>query len=113
MPVYGFRCPQCGLAFDVSRPMRLAGDPATCPMDGTPSDRIFAAIATIGGAKQEQASGRIDGGAQAPPPPPPPAPQPSGYAHFGHSHGAGVGGHAHGGFRPQPPAAGNNSGTKS
>jgi putative FmdB family regulatory protein len=101
MPVYGFRCPQCGLAFDVSRPMRLAGDPATCPMDGTPSDRIFAAIATIGGAKQEQAT------------PPPPAPQPSGYAHFGHSHGAGVGGHAHGGFRPQPPAAGNNSGTKS
>ena len=97
MPVYGFRCPECGLAFDVSRPMRLAGDPATCPMDGAPSQRLWEGIATIGGAKQEEAT------------PAAPAPKPAGYSHFGHSHGAGVGGHAHGGFRPQPPATGSTS----
>lgn len=93
MPMYGFRCPQCGSEFEVSRPMRDAGKPTTCPMDGAVSSRIFTATATIGGAKQESAT------------PAAPQPQaPAGYSHFGHSHGAGVGGHAHGGFKPQPPA---------
>jgi putative FmdB family regulatory protein len=98
MPMYGFRCPQCGLEFEVARPMRLAGDPATCPMDGTVSQRIFAPVATIGGAKQEQKE------------PPAPKPQSGGFSHFGHSHGPGVAAHSHGGFRPQPPRSSGDTG---
>lgn len=94
MPMYGFRCPACGSEFEVSRPMRDAGNPTTCPMDGAVSSRVFTATATIGGTKQEAAA------------PAAPKPQaPSGYNHFGHSHGMGAASHGHGGgFKPQPPA---------
>ncbi|GAA4704566.1 zinc ribbon domain-containing protein [Pseudonocardia yuanmonensis] len=40
MPTYAFRCPHCG-GFDVIRPMREAGAPATCPECGTAARRVF------------------------------------------------------------------------
>jgi putative FmdB family regulatory protein len=93
MPLYPFRCPQCGLEFEVSRPMSKAGDPATCPLDGATGTRIFTAPARLTAGRGESAP--------APTPPPRPA---STWSHFGHTHGAGVAAHSHGPYRP-PPAA--------
>src|SRR3989304_1844137 len=39
--LYDFRCPKCGRQFEVSRPMSRAGEPAHCPNDGTPSERVY------------------------------------------------------------------------
>lgn len=90
--MYGFRCPRCGMEFEVSRKMSAASNPATCPLDGEVSDRIFTAPATI------------LGGRKADVPPPAPAAQPaSQWSHFGHSHGYGAAGHSHGAPRPATP----------
>ncbi len=86
MPMYGFRCPACQLEFEVSRPMKDAGNPASCPMDGRQSDRIFTAPVTIGGRR----SAPEEAAAPAAPP------RPGGISHYGHSHGFGGGGHSHG-----------------
>jgi putative FmdB family regulatory protein len=95
MPMYGFRCPECGLEFEVSRKMSEATKPATCPLDGVVGERIFTAVATIMGGRRSE-------------PPPDPAgaaaPKPQNqWSHFGHSHGFGTGGHAHGAPRPATP----------
>ena len=76
MPRYGFRCTQCGIEFEVSRPMSQAGDPASCPHDGAAGTRIFHVPTTIS-----------SGGSSAPTPP-------SGGGH-GHDHAPGAGGHSH------------------
>ena len=94
MPLYAFRCPQCGLEFEVSRKMSAASDPANCPLDDAAGTRVFTAPMTL--------SNR---GVDAPPAPPAAPQQPSGWSHFGHSHGGGVGGHSHGPRRPPPPPA--------
>lgn len=70
MPRYGFRCTQCGVEFEVSRPMSQAGDPASCPHDGAPGTRIFHVPVTISGGSSS-------------------LPAPSGGADHGHSHGSG------------------------
>ena len=44
MPHYDFRCPQCGLEYEVSRPISRATDPAPCPTDATPGERVFAPV---------------------------------------------------------------------
>ncbi|MDQ3401866.1 MAG: zinc ribbon domain-containing protein [Actinomycetota bacterium] len=31
MPMYEFRCRECGSTFDVNRPMSESSDPAACP----------------------------------------------------------------------------------
>ena len=41
MPKYDFRCPTCGLEFEVSRPMSQATEPAECPHDASPAERVF------------------------------------------------------------------------
>lgn len=41
MPLYDFRCPKCGLKFEVSRPLSKATDAAFCPQDGAESERVF------------------------------------------------------------------------
>jgi putative FmdB family regulatory protein len=76
MPLYDFRCPKCGLAFEVSRPFSRATDPAQCPQDGETAERVFTMPVSFvkGGASQapvESPSAAID--------------------HHGHSHG-----HSHG-----------------
>ena len=94
MPLYGFRCLQCSLEFEVSRKMSEASNPASCPMDGAASERIFTAPVKIGQR----------GGDAPPPPPPSPKPAGGGFSHFGHSHGYGTSSHSHGGpVRPNPP----------
>jgi putative FmdB family regulatory protein len=40
MPVYAFRCADCG-PFDVFRPVVEAGVPALCPACGTEARRVF------------------------------------------------------------------------
>ena len=87
MPLYDFRGKNCGLEFEVSRPLARATDPAFCPMDGSESDRVFTMPGTFI---------RNNPGDQ-PIPKPPSAPQGgSGWSHFGHSHAPGAGGHSHG-----------------
>jgi putative FmdB family regulatory protein len=84
MPLYDFRCNQCGLEFEVSRPLARAMEPAYCPIDNTASERVF----TMPGTFVRQ-SERRDGDIPRPP-------QQSGaFSHFGHSHGASAGGHSH------------------
>ena len=41
MPLYDYRCPKCGLEFEVSRPISRATDPAMCPLDNEASERVF------------------------------------------------------------------------
>jgi putative FmdB family regulatory protein len=41
MPIYGFRCPACNMEFEVSRPMKDAGNPVNCPLDGETATRLF------------------------------------------------------------------------
>lgn len=81
MPLYDFRCPKCGLEFEVSRPFSRATDPAMCPQDGTESDRVFTMPMTfVPGAAQQPGTGAPDLGLG------------DGHGH-GHSHGPGT--HTH------------------
>ncbi|HWO74114.1 MAG TPA: zinc ribbon domain-containing protein [Dehalococcoidia bacterium] len=60
MPLYDYRCPKCGLEFEVSRPFSRAGEPVNCPQDGTVSERLFSFRVTVikglsgGGESEEQ-----------------------------------------------------------
>ena len=79
MPRYDFRCPTCGLEFEVSRPFSRATEPATCPQDGATAERVFTMPMTF-----------MPGSASEPMAPPPPG----GFGHdHGHSHGPGT--HTH------------------
>ena len=53
MPLYDFRCPKCGLEFEVTRPISRASEPALCPWDKTASERVFKMPTTFvrGGAR--------------------------------------------------------------
>jgi len=85
MPRYPFRCEVCGVAFEVSRPMRNAGDDAQCPADGARAIRILEMPATNFNRPSTAPAG----------------PPERGYSHYGHTHGPGVGRHSHGpGGRP-------------
>jgi putative FmdB family regulatory protein len=79
MPLYDFRCPKCGLDFEVSRPISRATEPASCPQDGSAAERVFTMPITYikGGASMPPASDADAGGDS-----------------HGHSHGPG--GHSHG-----------------
>jgi len=81
MPLYDFRCPECSLEFEVSRPISRASEPATCPQDGATAERIFTMPMTFTRGGADSASLPV----------PPPSPGMSGH---GHSHGPG--GHTHG-----------------
>jgi putative FmdB family regulatory protein len=82
MPLYDFRCPKCGLEFEVSRPFSRATEPAMCPQDGTESERVFTMPMTfVPGSAQEPGSSMPDLGGHD-----------HGHGH-GHSHGPGT--HTH------------------
>lgn len=76
---YPFRCTACGLEFEISRPIREAGNDATCPTDGAVAQRIF----TVPAMNFNRPASTT------------PAPPSSGFSHHGHSHGAGTGHHSH------------------
>ena len=79
MPLYDFRCPKCGLEFEVSRPISRATAAAMCPQDGTESERVFTMRMTFvrgSGGSAGSASPTADFG--------------------GHGHDHGPGGHSHG-----------------
>ena len=83
MPIYDYRCPKCGLEFEVSRSFSRATEPAMCPADGTESERLFRMPMTF------VKGGTIGtGGGSAMPPE---------GADLGHDHGHthGPGGHTH------------------
>jgi putative FmdB family regulatory protein len=80
MPLYDFRCPKCGLEFEVSRPFIRATEPAQCPQDNEPAERVFTMPVSF-----------VKGGAS---PAPTPSPSAALDAHgHGHSHGPGT--HTH------------------
>jgi putative FmdB family regulatory protein len=43
MPRYAYACQQCEAEFDLERPMSDAGLPASCPVCGEASTRVFSA----------------------------------------------------------------------
>ena len=43
MPLYEFRCPECGRSFEVRRGFGEAGQTAACPDDGAVGERLFSA----------------------------------------------------------------------
>lgn len=80
---YDFRCPRCGLRFEVSRPMSQAAEPAPCPQDGTLAERVYTMPITFvkGGAAEEGSSSAGSG---------------HGHDHaHGHGHSHGPGTHTH------------------
>jgi putative FmdB family regulatory protein len=83
LPLYDFRCPKCGLEFEVSRPISRASEPAHCPQDNTESERVFTMPMTF-----------MRGSAGETPPSPPPGGSSAGHGHdHGHTHGPGT--HTH------------------
>ncbi len=43
MPIYPYRCPACGLDFEVSRRLADRTKPALCPHDGAEGKRLMTA----------------------------------------------------------------------
>jgi putative FmdB family regulatory protein len=84
MPLYGFRCPKCGLEFDVSRPMSRSGEPAFCLVDNTECERQITMPMTY--VKSDPSAATK----------PPPAQGAGSWSHHGHSHGFGSSSHTHG-----------------
>ncbi|HXH22150.1 MAG TPA: zinc ribbon domain-containing protein [Dehalococcoidia bacterium] len=85
MPRYDFRCPRCGLEFEVSRPFSQATDPANCPNDGTQAERVFSMPMTF-----------VKGSESSPPSDSSPSSGDGGHSHgHGHGHTHGPGGHTH------------------
>ncbi|HXJ80695.1 MAG TPA: FmdB family zinc ribbon protein [Candidatus Methylomirabilis sp.] len=82
MARYSFRCPECRLSFEISRPMSEASQAATCPADGATATRVFVAPDMV----LKRSTGPVA----------PAAPRSSGFSHHGHSHGPGSRHHSHG-----------------
>jgi putative FmdB family regulatory protein len=83
--LYDYRCTQCGLEFEVSRPISQAAEPARCPADSAESTRVFTMPMTF--SKKDFRGPSTS------------APAPTGWRHHGHSHGAGTARHSHRGPR--------------
>jgi putative FmdB family regulatory protein len=50
MPRYDFRCRECAQTFEVSRPMKAAGDPAPCPAGHRDTVKLLSTVAVGGRA---------------------------------------------------------------
>jgi putative FmdB family regulatory protein len=92
MPLYDFRCPKCGLEFEVSRPMSRSDEPAYCLIDGTQSERMISmpsffvkgGTGTAGFTDSSAGAGHTHG--------------PGGHTHGPGGHTHGPGGHSHSPF---------------
>ncbi|HEX5141227.1 MAG TPA: zinc ribbon domain-containing protein, partial [Dehalococcoidia bacterium] len=83
MPLYDFRCPKCGLEFEVSRPFSRATEPANCPQDNEVAERVYTMPVSF-----------VKGGGGEAPSTPSPLADAHGHDHgHGHSHGPGT--HTH------------------
>jgi putative FmdB family regulatory protein len=80
MPLYDFKCPKCGLEFEVSRPFSRATEPTLCPQDNETAERVFTMPVSF-----------VKGGSSAPPVESPSA----AIDHHGHGHSHGPGSHTH------------------
>lgn len=47
VPIYEYRCRQCGDTFTVSRPMIASSDPASCPEGHTDTTRLLSVAGTV------------------------------------------------------------------
>ncbi|MFQ6265973.1 FmdB family zinc ribbon protein [Kutzneria viridogrisea] len=50
MPIYEFRCRECGDTFEVNRPMSGAGDPAHCPEGHQDTVKLLTTVGVSTGA---------------------------------------------------------------
>jgi putative FmdB family regulatory protein len=41
LPKYDFRCNDCGIHFELTRPFSQSSEPATCPRDGADATQLF------------------------------------------------------------------------
>ena len=44
MPIYEYRCTECGADFELMRPMSKANEPAACPKCGAASEKLVSAF---------------------------------------------------------------------
>jgi len=57
MPIYEYRCPNCGHVFDQFQPMSADNSDVKCPKCGTPRpERLFSAFAMSGGNTNRRAN---------------------------------------------------------
>lgn len=86
MPLYDYRCPKCGLEFEVSRPISRATEPALCPQDSEAGERVFTMPMTFV---------KSDPNAPSAVPKPPQGQTLTQMDAHGHGHSHGPGGHTH------------------
>lgn len=60
MPRYDFRCRACGDTFEVTRPLRDAAEPATCPAGHDDTVKLLSTVAV--GGRASAPAGRGGGG---------------------------------------------------
>jgi len=46
MPIYEYRCPQCGQDFELMRPFSQADEPAPCPSCGSSGEKLISVFAS-------------------------------------------------------------------
>lgn len=46
MPIYEYRCPKCGIDFELVRPMSEMGKPTSCPECGAEAERLVSTFAS-------------------------------------------------------------------
>ena len=46
MPIYEYRCPNCGNEFELRRPFSSADEPASCPKCGKNAEKLLSAFAS-------------------------------------------------------------------
>ncbi len=87
MPIYEYKCPQCGETFELRRPMSQATDPAQCPSCRVDAPRAISRLARVshgGSAGEGEDFGGDMGGDDD-----------FGGGFGGHSHDHGAPGHHH------------------
>jgi putative FmdB family regulatory protein len=62
MPIYEFRCRQCGDTFEVNRPMSSASDPSDCPAGHSDTVKLLTTVGVNTGASAPAAGGGCCGG---------------------------------------------------
>ena len=85
MPLYDFRCPQCGRTYEVLRPVSRLAEPLLCMDDRTPCERALttANFVTKSASDSEPTEEAATPAAN------------STFSHFGHTHATGSRGHSH------------------